>query len=162
MQTGPDRLLEKVWAKGLSLGISGTQIVAPSRSLGYSGETLAVAVPFRGASHGSILVTGWGGDVLVLELADNVAIVFSSQATEKLQRHDQENDSDARPGKHPSRSDMPGGRNETFATSSVELPSIIALEQAESRRNHSAWRELTCVDCVPVPKHLKKLVISNS
>lgn len=109
MQTGPDHLLEKLWTEGLSLGVSGGKIATSGRALIYTGEVFAivVCVPFRGTAHGSILLAVCRGDVLVLELADNVPIIFSSQATEKLERHHEKDDSNARTGKHPSRGDVP-------------------------------------------------------
>lgn len=109
MQSSPDHLLEEAWAEGLRLGVSCTKIITPSRPLPYVGEILAIVgcVPFRGATHGSGLLAAGRGDVLVLELADNVPIVFSSHATEKFKRHHKEDDSNARPGEHAFRGDMP-------------------------------------------------------
>lgn len=84
MQRGPDHLLEKIRAKGLRRGIWSRKIGAASCSLRYSGETLGICGRFRGTTHGSILVGASCGDVVGLELADEIAVVFSSQATEKL------------------------------------------------------------------------------
>lgn len=109
MQTGPDHLLEKVRAEGLSLGVCCSKTPTPRRPLVNVGEGLAiiVCVPFRGTTDGIILLGTCRRDILVLELTDNVPIILSSHATQKLERHDEEDDSDARTGKHAPGGDMP-------------------------------------------------------
>lgn len=58
--------------------------------------------------------------------ADEVSVVLLDRAAQELKRHGQENDTDAGPGKHAARGDVPAGGDEAR------------------------------VDCVPVPQHLAR------
>ena len=70
---------------------------------------------------------GWSGNVL----ADEVAVVLLNRAAHKLERHDQQDDADARSREHARRPDVPRRREEAR------------------------------VDCVPIPEHLVSCMVSK-
>lgn len=77
-----------------------------------------------------------------LVLPDDVAVVLARGTAEELERHDEEDDADARPGHHAAGCDMP-------------LRGEEAWEEGVSGGKQGDRQELlTGVDRVPVPQHL--------
>lgn len=106
-----------------------------SKSGGFAGSV--VALSFWGVVGGLLLL------LLKLRLLDDLAIIFLWGPTQELERHDEEDDADARAGKHAVRVIMPWWGDEAFAQLAKEASNVVG----------TIWR--TRIDGVPIPKHLQ-------